>query len=120
MVGSCNRLRKYTNIRRAHQRHALGFYGWNGENQRGCRRRWEIEYGEAKGMGDGIINDGNPVIVGGSVEDKLIEGGIVVGTVVSEDGLSEMGLLGGTLAGSTLAEGRINVERLAGGVENEG
>lgn len=71
-------------------------------------------------LGDGIINDGNPVIVGGSVEVKLIEGGIVVGTVVSEDGLSEMGLLGGTLAGSTLAEGRINVERLAGGVENEG
>ena len=70
-------------------------------------------------LGDGMINDGGPVIEGISIEDNVTEGRDVSG-IVSDGRLIETGLPDGMVTGGTLADGSANVSGLAGGVSNDG
>ena len=70
-------------------------------------------------LGDGMINDGGPVIEGSWTEDKLTEGRVVPG-MVSEGRLIETRLPDGTVTEGTLPEGSAKVSELARGVSNDG
>ena len=70
-------------------------------------------------LGDGMINDGGPVIEGVPNEDKVTEERNMPG-VVSEGRLIETELPDGTVNEGTLTEGGANVSTLASGVSNDG
>ena len=70
-------------------------------------------------LGDGMFNDGGPVIEGSSTEDKVTEGR-VMSERVSEGRLIETRLPDCMVNEGTSAEGSANVSALVGGVSIDG